>query len=188
MTRYGARGHKDQVREIINGVSAQVVGQTIAALANEQGRLTPSAVLDAARPEDSPIHPCFEWDDSKAAETWRLEQARRLVRAVVIVPDNDRGVPVRAFVSLLEHDAGETDAEAVPRPAYVSTRSAMEDPERRRQLLMRALDEAIAWQKRYEHLEEFARVVAAINDIDATKLGQPQTRRASVTAIPVAQA
>jgi hypothetical protein len=42
----------------------------------KKGRITAHAVLDAARPESSPIHDCFDWDDSEAAEKWRLEQAR----------------------------------------------------------------------------------------------------------------
>jgi len=46
------------------------------------GILTPSAVVDEARPEDSPLHAAFEWDDSIAAEKYRLEQARRLLRQV----------------------------------------------------------------------------------------------------------
>lgn len=48
------------------------------------GRITAAEVLDAARPEDSPIHACFDWDNSAAAELWRLEQARDLIRRVRI--------------------------------------------------------------------------------------------------------
>ena len=48
------------------------------------GRITAHAVLDAARPASSPIHDCFDWDDSEAAEKWRLEQARELIRRVKI--------------------------------------------------------------------------------------------------------
>ena len=49
-----------------------------------KGRITAHAVLDAARPESSPIHDCFDWNDSEAAEKWRLEQARELIRRVKI--------------------------------------------------------------------------------------------------------
>ena len=50
----------------------------------KSGRITAHAVLDAARPASSPIHDCFDWDDSEAAEKWRLEQARELIRRVKI--------------------------------------------------------------------------------------------------------
>lgn len=43
------------------------------------------AVVEAARPEDSPIHAQFEWDDSAAAEQFRIAQARRLVRSIEVV-------------------------------------------------------------------------------------------------------
>lgn len=50
----------------------------------KKGRITAPEVLDAARPESSPIHDCFDWNDSEAAEKWRLEQARELIRRVKI--------------------------------------------------------------------------------------------------------
>ena len=42
------------------------------------GKLYPRAVVDAARPAGSPLHGSFEWDDSVAAESYRIEQARKL--------------------------------------------------------------------------------------------------------------
>lgn len=41
-------------------------------------------VVDAARPVTSPIHALFEWDDGKAAENYRLSQARRLIQIVMV--------------------------------------------------------------------------------------------------------
>lgn len=46
------------------------------------GVLTPDAVLEDAKDEDSPLHDQFTWDDSEAAHQWRLEQARTLIRSV----------------------------------------------------------------------------------------------------------
>jgi len=47
-----------------------------------RGRLTPEEVVDEARDPDSPLHRYFEWDDSAAAEAWRLNQARSMIRWV----------------------------------------------------------------------------------------------------------
>lgn len=48
----------------------------------QNGRLTPDAVLhDASRP-DSPLHDLFEWDNERAAHEYRLEQARAAIRTV----------------------------------------------------------------------------------------------------------
>ncbi len=53
-------------------------------LESRGGKLTPEQVLDAARPDESPLHGFFEWDDSAAAEAYRIEQARELIRRVRI--------------------------------------------------------------------------------------------------------
>lgn len=50
------------------------------ALEDQQGRLTPQKVVDAARDPDSPLHAEFIWDDAVAAEKHRLDKARRLLR------------------------------------------------------------------------------------------------------------
>lgn len=44
------------------------------------GTLTPEAVLADAADPTSVLHSCFEWDDSKAAHQYRLDQARGLIR------------------------------------------------------------------------------------------------------------
>lgn len=56
----------------------------IKALEDRSGRLTPEQVVDAARSPSSAIHECFEWDDSTAAEKYRVEQARDLLKRVKI--------------------------------------------------------------------------------------------------------
>ena len=53
-------------------------------LEDRNGRLTPTQVVNAARDESSPLHSCFEWDDGLAAESWRIEQARELIRSVKV--------------------------------------------------------------------------------------------------------
>lgn len=67
------------------------------------GAVAPKAILDAARPTDAPLHPIFEWSDDKAAEQYRLIQARRLIRAVVETRD---GTPRRLYVHV-EHPSNE---------------------------------------------------------------------------------
>jgi len=45
------------------------------------GKITPEELVQAARDENSPLHHFFEWDDDKAAEKYRLMQARTLIRS-----------------------------------------------------------------------------------------------------------
>jgi hypothetical protein len=55
----------------------------------KRGRLTPRDLVDAARDPSSPLHSEFEWDDGKAADDWRIEQARRLIRSVKVMVDEE---------------------------------------------------------------------------------------------------
>lgn len=48
------------------------------------GRLTPQRVVEAAKSKKSPLHEFFEWNDVVAAEAYRLDQARALIRTVGI--------------------------------------------------------------------------------------------------------
>jgi hypothetical protein len=47
-----------------------------------EGRLLPDDVIERARPEDSPLHSHFEWNDGEAARQYRRVQAARLIRTV----------------------------------------------------------------------------------------------------------
>lgn len=61
-----------------------VVRDELERLEDQAGRLTPGIVIEAARDANSPLHGYFEWDDSIAAENYRTEQARTLIRSVVL--------------------------------------------------------------------------------------------------------
>jgi hypothetical protein len=66
--------------------------------ADPDGFLSRRAIVNAARPEESPLHAYFQWDDSKAADERRLEQAGQLVRRmrvhIVRVPHEVRQIDV----------------------------------------------------------------------------------------------
>ncbi len=88
----------------VSGVPAEVVGAELERL-RRAGSLTSSAVVDAARDPDAPLHPAFTWDDEVAGEKWRLVQARNLIRAVV-VPSGD-GRPRNLYVHISRTDEAE---------------------------------------------------------------------------------
>lgn len=61
--------------------AAQVLGR----LEESEGHVTAQSVIKAAEPKSSPIHKAFEWDDSIAAEQYRIEQARSLIKSIEII-------------------------------------------------------------------------------------------------------
>ncbi len=83
----------------------EAVTLEITRIYQESGQVTPSAVLEAARPKSSPIHDAFEWSNVKAAEEYRLWQARQWIRRVEIIVE-DR--PERlVHVPIIQHDTRE---------------------------------------------------------------------------------
>lgn len=72
------------------------------AIYNRHNALTAQIVLAEATDPKHPLHHRFTWDESEAAERWRLYQAQALIRSVNVVIDRGDNLPpisVRAFVS-----------------------------------------------------------------------------------------
>jgi hypothetical protein len=84
----------------IGNLTPQVVGDTLADIENRHGVIDPHTVVDESRPEDAPLHPVFEWRDEVAAEKWRVEQARRVVRSVEITTEERNSPTQIAYVNL----------------------------------------------------------------------------------------
>lgn len=66
-------------------ITPEVVGQELERIHEVNGTLRPQFVVDAARPEEAPLHPAFEWDDFVAAEQYRNAQARSMIKTVQII-------------------------------------------------------------------------------------------------------
>lgn len=66
------------------GLHVDVVAGELERIIDRDRVLKPSVIVDEARPDDAPLHHVFEWDDHKAAEEHRRQQARELVRVVKV--------------------------------------------------------------------------------------------------------
>lgn len=160
-----AEGSRFQAGAVQNAVA---VGKHLELLRKqEKGELTPEDVLKDARNNNSPLHSFFEWDDGEAAEQYRLQQARHLIRSVVAVYVDDEKPAVRAkmFVHINEPGA----------PHYREASHAMSLAKTRRMVLQRAWNELQSWRKRYRDLQEFAALFEAI-DTSVAKL-PPRVRK-----------
>lgn len=138
---------------------ANMVGRHIEMLREKfKGELTPQDILDDARHDNSPLHSFFEWDDGAAAEQYRLQQARGLIRAVVAVyvREDKPAVRTKAYVHINEPSA----------PHYREATHAMSQQKTRKMVLDRALNELKAWKARYRDLEEFASLIDIIDKVE----------------------
>jgi hypothetical protein len=128
--------------------------QELRRIADENdGLLEPVHVVEAARNAASPLHPHFEWDDSIAAQNYRIWQARDLLIKVKVILDgpNETQVPTRVFVSLTpDRHSGD---------GYRPLDVVLANTSLRNQLLEDALHEMERFQAKYATLRELTKVV-----------------------------
>lgn len=74
--------------------------------------LRPEDIIADARNPKSPLHDAFEWDDTKAAHAYRLQQARRLIREIRIdVTYDSHEITAPVYVQDTRRDKGYVAAE-----------------------------------------------------------------------------
>lgn len=134
-------------------VSAQTAGDECERLRSD-GRLTPRNLVDESRPEDAPLHKCFEWDDTTAAEKWRETQAAYIIRSVEVVIEQSP-TPTRAFVATVSDG----------NRRYESIGYVLRDSDGRDALLDSARRELLAFRRKYQTLHELADVFDAIEGV-----------------------
>ena len=139
---------------------------------NPEGLLLPQEVLDESRHPDHPLHQNFEWDDSSAAEKYRLDQARALIRCVIL--ENENGDRAPAYISLFDdrqNDGG----------GYRATEDVLDSEEFLKSLARTAKIELGGWTKRYQVLTSLVNSVAAAADIPSPAApGKEKVRRGRV--------
>ena len=147
-------------------VSAQVVGEQFEAIEKRDGSLTKKAVVEAARPEDSPMHSLFEWDDAVAGELFRENQAGYYIRTleVEIVPvggKSGKAVTMRGFVNVAPVAVNQPEGKGV----FVNVERAIRTPDSYRAMLERAKNELRMFREKYRDVKELEPVMAVINQV-----------------------
>lgn len=139
-------------------VDANVVGKEFEKIEKQYGSLTNVNVLDSAKSEESPIHNLFEWDDSVAANKYRLNQATVLIcnLACEVETKEEKKLVVRAY-----HDI----SESTTRGTFVNVEAAFKNVDSREIVLKRALNELVAFKTKYENLQELTSVFDVIDDL-----------------------
>jgi hypothetical protein len=130
----------------------------------DQGRLTPEGVLEAASDDDSPLHRFFEWDDHEAAHQYRVEQARRLIRGVrVVVTYEDHEVAMPRYVRDLSVEEG--------KQGYINADRVRKDPGKSKALMLYEMQRAFA------HVQRAINVADGVGEVSAAKTVAAAIRR-----------
>ena len=145
-------------------VDPDEVGARLEALRKKLGRaLTAEDVVEDAKVKSAPHHDAFEWDDGKAAAEHRKEQARSLLRSLLVVQKGtttearvlDPKTEIR-IVRQYEHSP--------EKGGYFPTKLLLKKQSTREALLEQAWSDLQSWKRRYESLIEFAEVLGVIDE------------------------
>lgn len=155
-------------------VDPSVVGKRFEYIEKTRGKLVPATVLEDAQDTKSPLHELFEWNNTRAAEQYRIQQAGYLIRSLEVVVKTGKSEerPVRAYVSVSE------DKERHYEPIV----SALTDPKYRNQVLDRAFKEFEAFERKYKDFEELALIFEAAAKVKAARKKVQPKKRARVRA------
>ena len=139
-------------------VSAEIVGNELSKIEEENGQVTKENFLETARSEESPLHNLFEWNDTVAAEKYRLSQAGYYIRMLVktLVQEEEKPKTFRAFVSISNHEE---------KGQFIDTQKALSQEDTRKIVLNNALKELNVFKSKYENLNELSVVFAAIDEV-----------------------
>jgi len=157
-----------EVEAVDNAAPNEVVRAALADIA-KKGRLTPDGVLEAARDPAHPLHGHFDWDNESAGHSWRIEQARKLIRSVRVTVVFETDTLAAPFYV--------RDPSAERAQGYVSVETARKEPENARAIMRYEFERAIT------HCNRAVAVAAAVGvEPQAKKIvGQIQALLARLT-------
>lgn len=147
----------------VNHKYAQSAGEIMRELEAEN-RLTAKELVDVSRPEDAPLHDYFEWDNEIAAEKFREEQGRYLIRAIVEVeePDDMPDTVELTVVTKSFYNIGTNDEN------YYHINTIVRENDKAQQLLETAIRELRQFERRYEIIrDKLAGVFEVIDRLEA---------------------
>lgn len=126
------------------------VAEEIIAIGDEA---TPAQILEKGRSEETELHKCFEWNDSIAAEKYRLSQARKICEVLVIqrLPDAPKEAPEIRIFHKTESTGG-----------YKPINRIVQDNDEYQKLLQRAFAEFHALKIKYQTLQELDYITSLI--------------------------
>lgn len=123
--------------------------------------VTPRDVLRDARSTSSPYNKFFCWDDTKAAEAHRVNQARQLLQHLKLIYTDDEGneVPVRRYVRVMLS----TPADKELRSGYVPRQKVLKTDYLRIQVVESARQLLESFKSRFRMFREIEEVYPLID-------------------------
>lgn len=125
-----------------------------------EGLLSPAAVVEASRSEDSIFHPYFKWgQEDELVEKARLAIAGQIIRRfrIEVEGPNHTIVKLPRFTSLPQ--------DRHPGGGYRLTVQVMDDPERMKEMRFQAMRELQSFRRKYHAIHDFAELMGLIDKV-----------------------
>lgn len=117
----------------------------------------PEQVVAKAKDKDSELHKCFDWNDTSAAEKYRLFQAKQVINHLIVIKrdvEEPEKEPVQFRVMLKNEKSYDS--------GYKQTIVMVRDEDEYRKMLEQAYAELKAFKKKYACLSELSYILAMI--------------------------
>ena len=131
---------------------AEIVAEELKTIGED---IKPDEIVSYAKQhEESELHKCFTWDDTSAAQKWRLQEARLIVHSLKIeVIEPEKPEPVRFRMMIKTDD----------KSGYKETIRVVQNKDEYALMLNRAKAELHAFKEKYRTLAELEEVFEAID-------------------------
>ncbi len=119
--------------------------------------VTPQQIVSRAKDPDTELHKCFEWDNNKAADSYRLFQARKVLGNIIVLTmdtKKPKADPIQ-FRVLMKNETGQGSG-------YKQTLVMVKNEDEYQKLLEQAKRELRAFKTKYSCLVELSEIFALI--------------------------
>ncbi len=138
--------------------NAQMIGERLESIRKcQRGFLSAGVIIEyASKNRYSELGKRFEWDDTIAARKHREDQARAIIRFLVVkISEPEYNESIRLYVRVF----------VGAQSKYTSMHYALSDADMRAQVVETAMKEAREWRHRYRNIAELARIFEAIDGL-----------------------
>ncbi len=139
----------------IKDADAMVIGPICEDLARLNGVARPEDLLSAARDPEHPAHKFFDWNDASAAEAYRVDQARYLMRSYTVVLQRSETKQEVRGLQYVDSKGG-----------YVPSSVVFDDTDMTQEVVERAKREATSWYHRHQQLRSLADLAGVFDAIE----------------------
>lgn len=155
MIRYCFREDEPLRIKAAGRANAQSIGEALESIrVKAGGELEPRDVVNAARDKGNPLHIHFEWDDRVAAEAYRVDQARNIIRIVRVVDDEASEGTSRAFISVNGKNG----------VSYRAVDDVKASQDLQEAVLEQAEKDLEAFERRYKELKDICAIVKSARE------------------------